>query len=171
VYKLDRLRISLLAAWLGIALYFSAVVAPSAFGVLRSFNLANAAELAGTIVSRSLSVVNKSGLIVGLLLLITAPAVRHAYGRASFVLHCALLAIVALASGVGEWVIAAKMRALRAAMQGQIDQAPLTDPDRVAFAALHGYSVTALSVAMIGALIVILVMIFGHERRDTTPTT
>ncbi len=159
----------LLAAWLGVALYFSAVVAPGAFGVLRSFSLTNAGEIAGTIVSRSLSVVNKSGVLVGLLLLVTAPAARKAYARASFTLQNVLLLIVAISCGVGEWVIAAKMRALRVAMHGQIDQVPLTDPNRTAFAALHGYSVGALGVAMIAALIVLLLMVFARERVGTAP--
>jgi hypothetical protein len=169
--KLTRVRILLLAAWLGVALYFSAVVAPSAFGVLRSFSLANAGEIAGTIVSRSLSVVNKSGLLVSLLLLVTAPAVRKYYARASFVFHSVLLLVVAIACGVGEWVIAAKLRWLRVAMHGQIDQVPLTDPNRAAFAALHGYSVAALSVAMIAALILVLILVFARERSGTAPTT
>ena len=166
--NLNRVRMLLLAAWLGVALYFSAVVAPSAFSVLRSFSLANANEIAGTIVSRSLSVVNKSGLVIGILLLVTAPAVKRSYARASFLIQTALLVIVAIATGVGEWVIAAKMRGLRAAMQGQIDQVPLTDPNRIAFASLHGYSVAALSVAMLAALIVVLLMVFSRERAGTT---
>src|SRR6185436_20344082 len=110
---------------------------------------------------RSLSVVNKSGLLIGLLLLITAPAVKRSYTRASFLIQTALLVILAIATGVGEWVIAAKMRGLRVAMQGQIDQVPLTDPNRIAFASLHGYSVAALSVAMLAALIVVLLMVFS----------
>lgn len=169
--KLTRVRILLLAAWLGVAVYFSAVVAPSAFGVLRSFSLTNAGEIAGTIVSRSLSVVNKSGVLVSLLLLVTSSAIRKYYARASFALHSILLLVVALACGVGEWVIAARMRGLRVAMLGQIDQVPLTDPNRAAFATLHGYSVAALSIAMIAALILVLLMVFARERSGTTPTT
>lgn len=157
----------LLAAWLAVALYFSAVVAPSTFGVLRSFGLVNANEIAGTIVTRTLAVVNLSGVLLGLLVLITAVAARNAYKRTAFILQTVLPAIVAVATGVGEWVIAAKMRGLRAAMHGQIDQVPLTDPYRIAFAALHGYSVAALSVAMIAALLFILLMIFAH--RKATP--
>ena len=38
-------------------------------------------------------------------------------------------------------------------MHGQIDQIPLSDPNRIAFAALHGYSVAALSVAIIAGLL------------------
>jgi len=164
---INQVRTLLLAAWLGVALYFSAVVAPSAFGALRSFGLVNANEIAGTIVTRTLAVVNLSGVVLGLFVLITAFAARNAYKRTTFILQIVLPLVVAVATGVGEWVIAAKMRGLRAAMHGQIDQVPLTDPNRIAFAALHGYSVAALSVAMIAALLFVLLMIFAH--RKATP--
>jgi hypothetical protein len=166
----NQVRMLLLAAWLGVAIYFSAVVAPSAFGALRSFGLVNANEIAGTIVTRTLSVVNLSGVCLSLLVLITAFAARNAYQRTALILQNVLLAVIALATGIGEWVIAARMRGLRAAMHGQIDQVPLTDPNRLAFAALHGYSVAALSVAMIAALLVILLMIFARGRTAATPT-
>jgi hypothetical protein len=145
-------------------------VAPSAFAVLRSFSLANASEIAGTIVSRSLSAVNKSGVLLSLLLLVTAPAVKKYYGRKSFIIQSVLLIILAILTAGGEWLIAARMRGLRAAMHGQIDQVPLTDPNRMAFAALHGYSVAALSVAMIAALIVVLLMWVSRERVVIVPT-
>ena len=148
----------LLGAWLGAAIYFSAIVAPSVFGVLRSFSLPNANEIAGTVVTRTLSVVNTSGFVICLLLLVSAPVLKKNYGRASFVLQSALLIIVAITTGVGEWVIAAKMRGLRVAMHGQIDQVPLSDPNRIAFAALHGYSVAALGIAIIAGLIAIVLM-------------
>lgn len=159
-----------MAAWLGLAIYFSAVVAPSAFGVLRSFNLANAGEIAGTIVSRGLSAVNKSGLLFSLLVLASAPAVKKYYRRWSFIFQNVLLMTVAILAAAGEWMIAARMRGLRLAMNGQIDQVPFTDPNRTAFAAMHVYSVAVLSIAMIAALIIILLMILSHERAVTTST-
>jgi len=61
----------LLALWFGAALFFSVVVAPAAFGVLRAHGLPNASELAGAIVTRSLSVVNVAGFLIALLLLVT----------------------------------------------------------------------------------------------------
>ncbi|MGH9871226.1 MAG: DUF4149 domain-containing protein [Pyrinomonadaceae bacterium] len=161
---------ALLAAWLGIAIYFSAVVAPSAFGVLRSFSLANASEIAGTIVSRALSAVNKSGLVLSLFLLVSAPVVKKYYGRWSFILQNVLISVVAILTAGGEWVIAARMRGLRTAMNGQIDQVPLTDPNRIAFSVLHTYSVAALSVALLAALVVILLMVVSRERVVTDPT-
>jgi hypothetical protein len=167
---LHNIRMLLLAAWLGVAIYFSAVVAPSAFGVLRSFGLPNAKEIAGTIVTRTLSVVNTSGFILSLLLLITAFVLRKGFSRTSSLLQIALLTIVAGTTSVGEWVIAHRMRGLRAAMHGQIDLVPLTDSNRMAFAALHGYSVAALSVAMIAALLVILLMVLSQGKTTSIST-
>ncbi len=150
---LNHIRLLLLASWLGAAVFFSAAVAPSAFRVLRAFNLPNASEIAGAIVTRTLSVVNTSGFILSVLLLLIAFALRQSYAPGVFILQSVLLVILGVTTGLGEWVIAAKMRGLRAAMHTNIDQIPPGDPSRVAFDALHGYSVTALSIAIIAALI------------------
>ncbi len=148
----------MLACWFGAALFFSAVVAPAAFGVLRSFSLPNANEIAGAIVTRSLSVVNVAGFVIALLLLLTLLLRRASSGRVSFILECVCLAVIALATGVGHWVIAARMRALRAAMELPIDQIAADDARRIAFGSLHGYSVNALGLAMIAALVVLVLM-------------
>lgn len=160
----NRIRLLLLAAWVGAAIYFSVVVAPSAFGVLRSVGLPNSDELAGTIVNRSLSVVNQTGAAVSVLLLLTTFLMRKRLSRASFIVQNILLAIVAAATVIGKWVIAPKMVGLRAAMRGQIDQIPPSDPARVAFSALHQYSVAALAIAMLAALGVLLLMTLGRNK-------
>ena len=149
---MTSLRLLLLGLWLGAALLFSAVVAPGAFAVLRGYGLQNATEVAGALVNRTLSVVNVSGFIVSVVLIATAFLIRRGNSRA-FALELAALAIVAIATSAGHWVIAARMRGLRASLTVPMDQVPLNDPTRIAFSTLHGYSVTALSVAMIAALV------------------
>ena len=151
-------RLILLACWFGAALFFGAVVAPAAFGVLRSFGLSNANEIAGSIVTRSLSVINVAGFLIALLLLLSLLLWRNAAGRVSFILECVCLVVIAIATGVGYWVIAARMRALRAAMVLPIDQIAADDPRRIAFGALHGYSVNVLGLAMIAALVALVLM-------------
>src|SRR5258708_33695941 len=64
------LRLLLLGLWLGAAIFFGAAVAPALFGVLRGANLANANELAGTIVSRLLSIINRGGFELSLFLIL-----------------------------------------------------------------------------------------------------
>jgi hypothetical protein len=155
---LNNLRLLLLAAWLGAAIFFSAVVAPGAFRVLRAFILPNAGEIAGAIVTRTLSFINTTGFIVSLLLIVFAFVLRKTYARQTFTLQIILLALLAISTSVGEWVIAARMRALRASMQLPIDQVSAADPARLAFDALHGYSVAALSIAIIAGLIAFFVI-------------
>jgi hypothetical protein len=151
-------RLILLACWFGAALFFGAVVAPAAFGVLRSFGLPNANEIAGSIVTRSLSVINIAGFLIALLLLLMLILRRNSSGRVSFIVECVCLVVIALTTAVGHWVIAARMRALRAAMVVPIDQIAADDPRRVEFGALHGYSVNALGLAMIAALVALVLM-------------
>ena len=151
-------RLILLACWFGAALFFGAVVAPAAFGVLRSFGLANANEIAGSIVTRSLSVINVAGFLIALLLLLSLLLWRNSAGRISFIVECICLGVIALMTAVGHWVIAARMRALRAAMVLPIDQIAADDPRRIEFGALHGYSVNALGLAMIAALVALVLM-------------
>jgi glucan phosphoethanolaminetransferase (alkaline phosphatase superfamily) len=103
-------RLILLACWFGAALFFGAVVAPASFGVLRSFALPNANEIAGSIVTRSLSVINIAGFLISLLLLLTLLVRRHSSGRLSFIMECVCLGIIALTTAVGHWVIAIRLR-------------------------------------------------------------
>jgi len=148
--------------WFGAALFFGAVVAPAAFGVLRSHTLPNASEIAGAIVTRSLSVVNVAGFLIALLLLLTLFVVRRgSVGRTALIVEGICLVLIVLATSVGHWVIAARMRAIRAALVVPIDQVAMDDARRIAFNQLHGYSVNALGLAMIAALVAMALMARG----------
>lgn len=155
---LDNIRKLLLASWLGAAIFFSAVVAPGAFRILRTFDLPNQSEIAGALVSHTLSFINLIGVIVSVLAIVITVVLKKTMARRSFNIQIVLLLIVGISTAAGEWVIAARMRVLRAAFRMPIDQVPLDDAGRMAFAALHGYSVAALSVAMIAALLTFLVI-------------
>ena len=160
---MNNFRLFLLGLWLGATVLFSVVVAPTAFHVLRNFNLPNAGEIAGTIVSHTLSVVNISGFVLSLLLMVIAFALKRNSSRGRLTAQMILLATMAITTALSEWVIAARMRALRAAMMVPIDQVSASDPKRVAFAALHGYSVAALGVAIIAALLACFIV--GNRSR------
>ena len=149
---------------MGVALFFGAVVAPAAFGVLRSFGLPNASEIAGSIVTRSLGVVNVAGFVIALFLLVTAFVRRGSQARWSFIVECVCIVLIAVTTSVGHWVIAARMRALRTAMVLPIDQIAADDSRRIAFNALHGYSVNALGIAMIAGLVALVLM--GRHLRN-----
>ena len=155
---LNSIRLILLSIWLGTALFFGAVVAPAVFGVLRSFELPNTGEIAGQIVTRSLSVVNIAGSIIGLFLLATFFLRKNKEGRVTWLLELVSLLLIVVGTAVGHFVIAARMRALRVAMVLPIDQIRPDNPRRLEFNSLHGYSVNALGLAMIAALITIVLI-------------
>lgn len=155
----NGVRVFFLGLWLGAALFFSAVVAPNVFAVLRSFHLSNANEIAGTIVTRTLAVVNVWGFVIGLLSLGIALVFRPSARRGLFTVEVVSLALLSITTAVGQWVIAARMLAIRKALVIPIDQVAPDDPRRFAFNNLHHYSVAALGVAMlaaVGALVVIM---------------
>jgi hypothetical protein len=144
-------RLLLVALWLGGAVFFSFVVAPSAFAVLPTH------ELAGALVTRTIAVVNVGGFVIGLLLLATAFVGRVGVARRrAWLVEIASLAVVAIACGVGQWIVSARMLALRGAMGQPIDRVALDDPARVAFNDLHGYSVALMCAAMIAGVVALL---------------
>lgn len=149
---LHCLRLLAVAVWLGSAVFFSAAVAPSAFAVLPS------RELAGAVVARTLSILNVGGFVAGLLLLAGAFAGRRFARWYSWLGEVIALAALAAATFVGQFVIAARMGALRAQMGRPIEEVAADDPLRVAFNALHSNSVTALSVAMLAAALALFLI-------------
>ena len=105
-----------------------------------------------------LSFINIAGFLIALLLLVTLFLRRSSAGRVSVIVECICIAVIALTTGVGHWVIAMRMRALRAAMVLPIDQIAIDDARRIEFNSLHGYSVNALGLAMIAALVALVLM-------------
>lgn len=151
-------RLLLLALWLGGAVFFSAAVAPAAFAVLRARGVPYASEAAGAIVTRTLSIINTGGFVIALLLLVSAFLFRREVARRALLAETIALALVGLATATGQWVIAARMVALRTAMGRPIDDVPVDDPLRLTFGAWHGYSVAALAVAIVAAAAALLLI-------------
>ena len=151
-------RLLLIALWLGGAVFFSATVAPSVFGVLRARGVPYANEAAGSIVTRTLSILNTGGFIIALVLLLSAFIFRWGVSRRAVLVETISLAVIAIATGVGQWVIAARMLALRAALGRPIDDVAADDPLRMSFNNWHRYSVMALSLAIIAAAVALLLI-------------
>ena len=159
-------RLLLIALWLGGAVFFSATVAPSAFSVLRARNVPYANEAAGSIVTRTLSIVNTGGFVIALLLLASAFLFRSRVKPRAFLAETLALAVVMVATGVGQWIIAARMIALRAAMGRPIDDVAANDPLRLSFNSLHGSSVAALGVGIIAAAVALLLIARRDQRSE-----
>lgn len=145
-------RLLLVAVWLGGAVFFSAAVAPSAFAVLPS------RELAGALVARTLAILNVGGAALGLLLLAGAFVGRKGVRLVALLAELLALAAMTGAAFVGHFVIASRMAALRAQMGKPIEEVAADDALRVAFNALHGQSVTAMSIAIAAAVVALFLV-------------
>lgn len=140
------IEIIVLAAWLGAAIFFTAVVAQAAFAVLPS------RTLAGALVGRVLPVLLYAGMTLGALVLLLESA-RGDGWRAPR----AIAATVALAScAVAQFVVGARIERVREAIAGPIEALAADDPRRLAFGRLHGYSVAWLGLAIVAAMVALV---------------
>ena len=145
------IRLLLLAIWLGAAIYFIAV-AQSAFAVLPS------RELAGSVVNRTLAILNYGGLVISVVLLLTSLVAAARVKKLWLWVERFLLLTLAAACAVGQFVIGFWLLSIRVQLGRPIDEVAADDPLRVQFNALHEYSVWVLFAGMIAALIAFFVI-------------
>jgi uncharacterized membrane protein len=138
-----------LVVWLGGLIFFSFVVAPSAFAVLPT------RHMAGSLVSRSLSLLHWMAIVSGLVLLVASLLYsRVTTGSAHLFAARHLLIVVMLAlTCVSQFGISPRMARLRATV-GEIDRVSLNDPARVQFNALHVWSTRLEGGVLLGGLVV-----------------
>lgn len=153
------LRSLLLALWLGAACFFCFAVAPSAFGVLPS------RDLAGLVVSRTLLFINLSGIVIGAFLLMTSflPS-RNAKIFAVWAERF-FLVILTVAGIVGQFVIGLWMSQIRNSVGKPIEELAEDDALRLQFNQLHEYSVYVLVTGMVVAALCYFLL--AYRSRNT----
>ena len=142
-----------LAAWVGGIICFAFVVAPTLFSVLPARNLA------GLVVSRSLTLLHSMGVVCGAAFLVLSLLEAHgATGnwRVLAARNLLVLGMVALTLG-SQTMVAAKMAALRVQM-GDIDLVPADDARRVAFNQLHQWSTRLETMVLLLGLAVLYLL-------------
>jgi hypothetical protein len=155
------IEVLLVAVWLGSMMFFSFAVAPSAFAVLPS------RELAGAMVTSTISKVEVLGLIIGpllILLQVLAWPARRA-GAMTKAIRLVLIGVMTSAAAFSRFWISPSMISLRGSISGTIDDLPLTDPLRLHFNDLHQYSVGAMSVALFAGLAVLFLTVRSWLKR------
>ena len=145
------IRLLLIGLWLGAAVFFIAV-AQSSFAVLPQ------RELAGAVVGRTLSVLNYSGLAIGLILLLSSWIVRREVSRFWIWVERFLLLVLVAACAVGQFVIGLWLAMVKAQIGKPIDEVAADDPLRIQFDNLHEWSVWVLFAGMAAALLVFFIV-------------
>ena len=162
MYFLSTIRVLLIGLWLGAACFFSFAVAPSAFAVLPS------RELAGSVVSRTLAIVNYGGLLMGLILFASSFVKQSEIKKIGLWAERFLLVVFSSACGVGQFVIALWLSYIRSQINRPIDEVAPEDPLRIQFNNFHQYSVWVLGAAMIAALVLFFIMTQNLRRNENT---
>jgi hypothetical protein len=140
--SLRFLQVLALGAWLGAIFYFSAVVAPSAFAVLPT------KDLAGTLVGQSLSRLHALGLIAAIVFLIAGGAIAgsiRAFAKPGMI----GVVLMVLLTAISQNKVTHRMNELRTAMVS-VEKTATDDPRRAEFDRLH-----SLSVGLEGAVFLI----------------
>jgi hypothetical protein len=141
-----------LIVWLGGLIFFSFVLAPTVFSVLPT------RHLAGSVVSRSLTVLHWIGIVSGIAFLTTSILYSrlHAGSAQPLAPRHILLYIMLGLTLISQFGISPKMATLRASLP-ETDSVPATDPVRVQFNSLHAWS-TRLEggVLLLGLVVVYL---------------
>jgi hypothetical protein len=151
------ISMNLLAAWIAVAVFIAAVVAPAAFAVLPT------RTLAGAMVGRVLPVLFWSGIVVGAAVIVL---------RATVARVAAIGGLVLLAGNAVALTIEHRLHALLVSLGGPIDSIAISDPRRIAFGRMHGLSVLCMAVGLVGAsvaLIVLLRQALGEHPAATPP--
>lgn len=142
-----------LVVWLGGLIFFAFVLAPTVFSVLPT------RHLAGSVVTRSLGALHWMGIISAIVFLATSMISASVNTGAAHPLAArnVLVYIMLALTCISQFVISAKMSALRVAM-GEIDKVPVNDPARVAFNHLHVWSTRLEGAVFVLGLVVLYLL-------------
>ncbi len=139
------LQIFSLGTWVGSILFFSFVVAPGAFKVLPS------QDIAGSLVNYSLGSLHIIGIVAGVIYLLATAAIERSIEALASPAALLVFAMVVLTT-VSQFGVIPRMEVLRAQM-GSVQTASRTSPLFLAFDRLHQYSVWIESGVLLSGLV------------------
>jgi uncharacterized membrane protein len=139
-----------LVCWIGGLIFFAFVLAPTAFSVLPT------THLAGNVVGRALGKLHWIGFISGIVFLISSLLYsRFTDGTAHvFAARHVLLCLMLTLTLISQFGIIPRMDVLRASL-GDVKAAPVDNPERVQFDALHEWSTRVEGAVLLLGLVVV----------------
>jgi uncharacterized membrane protein len=139
-----------LVVWIGGLIFFAFVLAPTAFSVLPT------THLAGNVVGRALGKLHWIAIVSGIVYLISSllysrftDGTAHVFA-ARHVLLCLMIALTL----VSQFGIIPRMDTLRASL-GEVSAAPIDNPERIQFDALHVWSTRVEGAVLLLGLVVV----------------
>src|SRR5579863_6204174 len=139
-----------LVCWIGGLIFFAFVLAPTAFSVLPT------THLAGNVVGRALGKLHWIAIVSGIVYLISSLLYsRFTDGTAHvFAVRHVLLCLMLALTLISQFGIIPRMDTLRASL-GEVRAAPIDNPERVQFDALHVWSTRVEGAVLLLGLVVV----------------
>ena len=134
-----------LGTWIGSIVYMSFVIAPGAFSILPS------RDLAGAMVNYSLASLHTIGIVAGVIYLLARAASEKSLAALAEPAALLVLLMIVLTM-VSQFGVSPRMAALRVQM-GSVDATAAESPLRVAFNRLHQVSVWLESAVLLSGLV------------------
>ena len=131
-----------LVVWIGGIIFFSFVVAPAAFSLMPT------QELAARIVGSSLSTLHYVGLVCGAIFLLATLLMDV---KRATVLRT-VMGLMLLCTAISQFGVTPQMQRIRAVVGGSIQALPPQDAGRAAFDRLHQFSVILEGVVLLAGL-------------------
>ncbi|MGH7425089.1 MAG: DUF4149 domain-containing protein [Candidatus Methylomirabilales bacterium] len=138
--------------WLGVMVFLSFVVAPSAFAILES------RHQAGDLVAATLNVLYLSAYILGPLLVLVSIAVRPLGRRLLWGLRTILLILMTASTLISREIVGTRLFSLLRAMGTAIQSIPPGDPLRLQFQQWHQFSVLLMLFNIAAAAVVLCIL-------------
>jgi uncharacterized membrane protein len=139
-----------LVCWIGGLIFFAFVLAPTAFSVLPT------THLAGNVVGRTLSKLHWIAIFSGIIFLVSSLLYSRVTDGTPHVLagrHILICLMLALTL-VSQFGIIPRMDTLRASL-GEVSAAPIDNPERIQFDALHVWSTRVEGAVLLLGLVVV----------------
>lgn len=161
-----KIRLTILGFWFGVMALFSFAVAPAAFSVLPS------QALAGAVVSRTLTVVEYTGMAVGLVLLGISAATSSRQSKVRLAEQL-LLALMTLSMVVSYFIVSSRLHSIRSEMGERLASLPPGDATRMTFDIMHQFSVGLTAFNMAATLILIGTLLWRRsaQRKEASDRT
>jgi len=141
-------ELTVLVLWLGGAILFAAIVAPSLFATLPT------RTLAGAVVGRVLPAIFYSGMLVGIA---TVVLDWQARGEWNWRGGAAGGLFIFVSCAVAQLIVSPRIERVRESIGGAVENLSPGDPRRAEFGKLHAVSVGWLGLAMLSAAIVAVI--------------
>jgi hypothetical protein len=153
MFVLRYLYVVALVLWVGGLVVAGALVAPSVFGVLQAWNASQGRVLAGQVFGEVLLRLTWLSYAMGAVMFVALTLHRLLGARpVKYGIRVAIMGIMlALMMVTGFWLIP-QVNTIQAQVQGPVAELPDTDPRRVEFNRLHGWSNILFSITALGGL-------------------